>query len=317
MVLGIFTILFGGFCGMMAGFVTWAPSLPAAAGPGNRWQTILPALWMYGGLAVALVWLGVGSILARRWARALLLIFSWTMLVIGLLTVVLAIVLLPQTFALIHAMEPDGQTSLPPAAIRVMVVIPVVFMTLFLVVVPTIGVIFYRSPHVKATCEARDPVRRWTDACPLPVLAVALWLAVSTPMMLMLPLMYGGMFPVFGVLATGLAATAAALMVAAIWAWCAWAFYRLDFRGWWLLVITLVLFALSTILTYSRHDLMELYERMGYSEEQLELFRQVSFLSSAAIGWFTGGWAMAILGYLWYIRRYFPRSKPVSPATVS
>ncbi len=314
MVLGIFTILFGGLCGLMAATLTLAP---ASIGPGSRWQNILPALLMYGGLAVAMVWLGIGSILARRWARALLLIFSWSMLVMGLVAVVFTIVWFPQMLAVIQTVEPAGQAPLPPAVTRVLILIPLILITLFMVLVPAVGVLFYRSPHVRATCEARDPVPRWTDACPLPVLAVALWLAATVLMMLMIPFAYRGLFPLFGSLATGVVGSVAALILAAIWGWCAWAFYQLDVRGWWLLVVSVVVFTLSAILTYSRHDLIEVYALMGYPEEHLALLRQVNFTSAAAICWSTGGWALAVLGYLLFIRRYFRSPEPAGVVIAS
>jgi hypothetical protein len=79
MIFGILTLLLGGLCGlfillMLAGQASLARMNPAQANV----AAILPAVAIYGVLAVALIWLGIGSIQARRWARALLLIFSWS-----------------------------------------------------------------------------------------------------------------------------------------------------------------------------------------------------------------------------------------------
>src|SRR2546428_6930928 len=41
-------------------------------------------VFLYGLIAVGFIWLGVGSIKWRRWARVLLLIFDWCWLVAGL-----------------------------------------------------------------------------------------------------------------------------------------------------------------------------------------------------------------------------------------
>ena len=54
-------------------------------------------------------------------------------------------------------------------------VIALLFLGVFFVILPAVWIFFYKSRQVKATCEARDPVARWTDACPLPVLALCLW----------------------------------------------------------------------------------------------------------------------------------------------
>jgi hypothetical protein len=68
------------------------------------------------------------------------------------------------------------------------IAIAFVFNGVVFVLLPAIWTYFYRSPHVKATCEARDPVARWTDACPLPVLGFCLWLLFSVPMLLVMPI---------------------------------------------------------------------------------------------------------------------------------
>jgi len=96
---------------------------------------------------------------------------------------------------------------------------------IFFVIVPAIWIFFYGSRHVKATCEARDPVIRWTDACPLPVLGLCLWYcfrandaghAIAGH----------GVMPFFGMFLTGLPGT---LFVwsRALWAYAAWLLYQL------------------------------------------------------------------------------------------
>jgi hypothetical protein len=47
-------------------------------------------------------------------------------------------------------------------------------------------------------------VTRWTDACPLPVLAFVLWTWLAVPMMLVIPLTGHAVMPCFGVFVTGL-----------------------------------------------------------------------------------------------------------------
>ena len=60
---------------LMAGHVPGAAPLPL--------RLMLPAVFMYLGLAVLFIWLGIGSVLCRRWARALLLVFAWLWLLGG------------------------------------------------------------------------------------------------------------------------------------------------------------------------------------------------------------------------------------------
>src|SRR5665647_2997139 len=83
-VFGILTLLLGCLAGLftLLMLVQLTKAKPAGA-PAVNPSAILMGIGIYGGLAVTLIWLGIGSIMARRWARALLLIFSWSWLVMG------------------------------------------------------------------------------------------------------------------------------------------------------------------------------------------------------------------------------------------
>ena len=85
-VLGIFAILIGGICAlcvplMIIGQMMTARRLGTEV---DASPAVISAV-VYGVMAVVLIWLGVGSILARRWARALLLCLGWIGLIIGLI----------------------------------------------------------------------------------------------------------------------------------------------------------------------------------------------------------------------------------------
>jgi len=173
------------------------------------------------------------------------------------------------------------------------------------ILVPAVLVVFYQSRHVKATCEARDPQLRWTDACPLPVLGLSLWVGVAAISMLGMPLMMNGMFPVFGVLWSGWSGSLLYLAVAGLWVYCAMALYRLNAAGWWLMLASMGLFTASAWISFSRIDIFELYRQMGYSEAQLQMMRQFSFISSATMAKFTLAGFLPMLGYLLVVKRYF------------
>src|SRR5262249_2782346 len=133
-----------------------------------------------------------------------------------------------------------------------------------------VWVFFYSSRHVKATCEARDPVPRWTDACPLPVLTMSLWLGFGAPPLALMPVAYHGVVPCFGIFLIGAPGGLIYLLMAAIWAWSAWRLYHLDVRAWWLMLLVLVLFAVSSVVTYTHHDILEVYRLMGFPDAQIQ-----------------------------------------------
>jgi hypothetical protein len=306
-IFGILTALMGGLCALLIPLMLLGQSMAPKTGVEQNTMMILPAVVMYGGLAVVLIWLGIGSIMARRWARALMLIYSWSWLLMGLISIGSMAFMLPQITNAAQAGAPAGQSSASIAS--AVMVMTFGFMGVIFVVLPAVWVFFYGSKHVKATCEANDPVERWTDRCPLPVLAASLWLAFGGITMLVMPIAYRGVIPLFGAFISGPLGSLLYVVLAAIWLYAAWALYKLNRIGWWVIVFGLILFSISAFLTYSHHDMMELYTLMGYPQSQIELMKKYNFMSSQTMAWFTLAGTIPFLGYLLFIRRFFP--KPV------
>ena len=188
------------------------------------------------------------------------------------------------------------------------VVIGFTILGVIFLVIPGALVCFYQSRHVKATCEARDPVRRWTDACPLPVLAAALWLGLGALCMLPMPLAYKSVLPFFGTLLTGLPAMLFYVVWAAGSLWLAWAFYRVMPAAWWVVVVAFLLFSVSNIMTFTRIDIMEMYRLMGYPQKELEEMQKFNFLSGKGMAVWTACCMVPWLGYLFWIKKFFRRS---------
>lgn len=307
MVFGILTILLGGLCGLFVPLMLLG-QLASANATQTPVSAILPAVLMYGGMAVALIWLGIGSIKARRWARALLLIFSWSWLVMGLIVSVMMVLLVPKIMANTTASGTPNQPELPPGAmVGVMAVMVVVFGVIF-VILPAAWLFFYKSRHVKATCEIRDPVTRWTDKCPLPVLGFCLWLLVGIPMMLTMPFTGHCVMPFFGMFLTGLPAALFCLLVAGIWGYSGWALYKLESRGWWLMLIALCVFMVSGVLTFAQHDIMEMYELLDYPKAQIEQMQKTGLLQGDSMAWLMAFSMLPFLGYLFFIKKFFRRA---------
>ena len=179
---------------------------------------------------------------------------------------------------------------------------------LFLVVVPALWTFFYGSRHVKATCETRDPVTRWTDACPLPVLGFSLWTWLAVPMMLVMPLTGRAVMPFFGMFLSGLPGGLFCLLIAAVWGMAGWWLYRLDARGWWLILIALVVFLLSALLTYAHHDIIEMYQLQGLPQAQIDQIQKMGLFTGNRMGWFTALFTLPLLGYLLFIKRYLRKT---------
>jgi MFS family permease len=307
-IFGILETLFGGVLLLLVPLMSLALLAPAgntALAPTP--QAVIPGMVVSGVLAVIFIWLGIGSMLCRRWARAILLIFSWTGLVMGIVGMIYLAVLLPHITSVIDAAQPPGQKPMPAGMKTAIMVTQAIFAFVMYVLIPGIMVLFYRSKHVKATCEARDPVVRWTDRCPLPVLAVSLWAAVSAVAMLAFPFLYRGILPFFGVFLSGLTGSAACVAIALLWGYAARALYRLELAGWWIFFVGMILLGVSGCITYLRHDLIEVYRLMGYPETQIAQLQRLNVFHGPMLAWSTLAFTMPLVIYLLFIRKFFTR----------
>lgn len=275
--------------------------LPSGARPmGLRQAALSSAVYLFA--AVAFAWLGAGSILARRWARTLTLILAWFWLVTGVFTLLATLLLL--TGPGIFAIAVPGTQG--PGGVFVLGCVGV-FLFLFFVLLPGVFVLFYRSPDVRATCEARDPVVRWTDRCPAPVLALSLAFAVNV-IYFPLSLFYGSVFPVFGVFLSGLPGIGLRLALAVICGMIAVGLYRLQPTAWWcVLGVWIVGFASAAVTFRSPANWRELYRQMGFPPEQVETSAQLlsHMLTNGKMLALLVAGLVAALSYLLWIRRYF------------
>ena len=123
-VFGLIQLAIGGLCALMVAlmFVSLAVASrlgPAAAGSMNAGMMI-PATLIYILAALWFITMGVGSILARRWARALILVSSWIWLIAGIMGLVFALSFMPGMF---DNMGESGQIPAHMAA-SLLVILP-------------------------------------------------------------------------------------------------------------------------------------------------------------------------------------------------
>jgi len=313
MVFGIALIALGTLCLLFVPLIALGQLAAAKTTGDANFRMALPSLLMYGAAGVLFLTLGIGSIKGRRWARAVTLVLSWAWLVIGVISIVMFIWIMPSVLNAVA--EVEGET-LPPAARTIIMFLGACFLGIFFVLIPGLLVLFYGSSHVKATVEAMDSQLRWTDACPLPVLAVSLFAAFGAVTLLTMPVAYNGTIPLFGAILSGFVGSLLWLVLAALLGYAAWSIYHLRVAGWWIVLAVLVVFTISNVITFSRVDLMTLYRHMGYPEKQLELLEKVNIFTPAQIVGWSVIWVLPILGYLMFIKKHFRRAIPTqSPVT--
>ncbi len=253
---------------------------------------------IYGIAAITLVWLGIGSILCRRWARTLLVILSWSWLLVGVVSMAYT------PFAMRPAME-----ELDDFPVLLILILTEVFLAVCFVALPAAMALFYQSKDVRATCEARDPVMRWTDSCPMQLLATSLWLVIGGVTTLALPLVQPTVIPFFGVLVSGFPAVTAIVAFAALSLYLAWGTYHLKLAAWRTTVVATVLFGSSVAITFMRVDAIEFYRRLGYPEQQIEQLRGLGMCSGRNLALATTAVCLAFLGYLLRLKKYFQQPR--------
>ena len=310
-VFGILEILGGILCLLLLPLMLFG--LAMAAQQGNAalsLHAMIPGMCIYALLGIVLIWLGIGSILARRWARALWVCLSGVWLGSGLVATPFVLFMASH---LGGTMAANGQPVPQPAIQLITQVIMVAFMLLFYIVIPGALFLFYRSPHVRSTCEVRDPKGRWTDHCPLPVLALSLLTSFGAVGTLAL-LGFRCVFPFFGFLVDGAGGCVLILALSGTMLYLGRGLYRLQIDAWRLLLAVIVIMAISGTITFWRIDLVTMYTSMGVDSHVVTAaakMGQMNFLR-----WMTPIWFLPWVGWLLFVRRYFPKSSTTAGVSV-
>ena len=319
MVFGVFQIILGLLAALMVPLVALSAFMSRLSPGGTmRAGQFLSGVATYAFVAAVLLALGIGSVQMKRWARALTLVTSWYWLIMGALVTVLLTAVLPVTMRTVLAqMKQSGPDAPSPAAstavMAVILTLLIIFMAFFLVLVPLAFVIFYGRKDVAETCRHRDPVERWTDRTPLPVLFASVVLFTGA-VYLLLTGVTTPLFPFFGRYLTGVAGAGCFLAMAALDIYLAIAIFRLQAAAWWIAICTLAIRLFSMALTYARADMMKAYSKMGMSDAQLQMMNSSPMLRGHVLLWWSLLSMLFFFGYLLWLKRYFKTSSAPSAA---
>ena len=200
-------------------------------------------------------------------------------------------------------MAENGQ--MPKAAVMAVKCVMMTFMAVLYVIIPGLLVLFYNGRNVKATCEYRDSKVRWTDKCPLPVLAISL-VTVGWAISMLWMAIYNWTIPFFGSILSGISGAIVILALILLLAYVAYGIYKLNIKAWWCALLIIIGWSLSTIMTLLRVGMRTYYEKMGISEQQLVLAQQHgNNIFGADMNLLLGIWAVVVIAYLLYVRKYF------------
>jgi hypothetical protein len=66
----------------------------------------------------------------------------------------------------------------------------------------------------------------------------------------------------------------------------------------------MVVFMVSAVLTYARHDVIEMYQLMGYPQAQIEQIQKTGLLTGNRMAWMMSFSMLPFLGYIFFIKKY-------------
>jgi len=298
---GILQIVIGLICALFVLVLAAALELTSRRGiapPAN----IAPAFVLYGAAAFYFVTVGAGSIRVRRWARAMSVAFSAAWLAVGAAVVLSSLLFVRRTLVFIR-----------PSESTMVVGITAAILIVAFILLPLALFLFYRRDDVRLTCESHDPVIRWTDRVPWPVLAVATLMGFTS--FAMLANVGAPVVPFFGMALTGASAALTMLTLSGLFGFLTVQWIVLRKSAWWTTLLVHVIGGIVAVVTLARGDVGAVYAQMNVPREQIQAMQLDTLGRSPAL------WAIVIvmwaayLGVLLYTRRYFDTPAPRTRVT--
>lgn len=265
-VLGVVLILLGLGAWAMMGLTFLASRAAQREGGELPVSAMVSGLAAYGVVGALMIGLGMGSLRARRWARALIVAFTYHWSMTGLLGMALLGGVLPYVFRQL----PTGADAPPSTVLIGLLIVVVGVLAIFFVALPLGLFFFYRGGAVHATCVVAQPDASWTDAVAFPLLAAGLGLLMMGLMLLPMPFSGAAKFPLFGIYVGGTAAVVAWSLLAVAALLGGVGIWRRLPAAWWLALATLLFFGASASITYARMDFRQLIAELGVDALPLE-----------------------------------------------
>jgi hypothetical protein len=300
--------------------------------PNIMWQNII-GMAIYPIAATLLIWTGIGCVQKRRWVRPIVLIFASFGLLMGIVAFLSTCLTIPAiskaaatptpvpfvlktskvvtTSTTLPTTAPVVTTTMPPPVMGPIIAGMVVTTLLFGLGIPLTFLLLFRGQHVRNTLEFYDPNWRWTEACPIPVLGLAIAMliaALTIPMSALIGVMF-----LFGVPVSGIPLFAAITVVTVLLVVTAWQVYRIKFIGWIIAIVMICIGSASWITTLFRTPVEEIYRASGLTAQQIEYSSQ--FRNPAMTGAVSIVWSALAIGFILYTRRFFPGGRQFTAET--
>jgi hypothetical protein len=276
---------------------TGAPALSAAGA--------VMAVLFYAAFGVLFLILGAGSIERKNWARVGSQIASGFWLFIGAFSSLFLAFILPKSI--------EQQSKVPIEQLRPILFGMGLFMIVLMVLLPATLLVFYSLGSVRATCLATGVGQGTTIAStgadagqpPVSVILLALWECFGA--LSVLSLIVARANVVFGVVVRGPSAILLMAVNALLCGIAAWLIYHRDYLGWAISLFKTLFWTASWIVTILTRNLIDIYRQMGFSDQQLQLVRQLPRFQSVTLVSIMSGLAVFWI-LLLYTKKFFSRA---------
>lgn len=243
--------------------------------------------------------MGLGSIKAQRWARALLLVGAWVTVFFGTLALALVLYILPE----MHGLMSDSG-FIPPSAAMAILYFVILVLLLLQVVFPMVAIAFYGMKGVQCTCERINPKPCWTDRVPLPLMAMG-FISVMGSLSIVAGATTNYSVFLFGRVVSGGPGMLVVLVISAAFGYVGWGAFTRKMHAWWGAYVLVLLTSSSLMLTFSEMDMQTLYGQMGYTAEQVDRLGQFHALNPAMLTFVSCIWGIMACVYLVWVRDCF------------
>jgi hypothetical protein len=204
-------------------------------------------------IATVLIPLGYGHLKTRRWARTLALTLLWAWLVVGA----------PLTIVVLFVLLASKELSLLAA------IVAMAGLALGYLVIPGVLIRFYQSRDVRLTFEARDPNSYWVEKLPMPILVLGS-LDLFYAVVLHIPILFNGIFPLFGRFSSGLQGILILALSIACLICLAWGTLGRRAWAWWGSLIYFTLLTLSWFLALFQSSYSEILSLMHFPPTEMK-----------------------------------------------
>ncbi|MBN1536267.1 MAG: hypothetical protein JW908_06010 [Anaerolineales bacterium] len=209
-------------------------------------------------LALICIPLGYGHLTLKKWAHKITLTLLWDWIIIGLPLSIIG-------FLMLLASKSLPQSSIPVLIVLFLLIYPVLPLSL-------IG--FYRRQSVQHVFIQQRNSNSWFDQIPKTILVLGSLLIFFT-IVLQFPLLFNGIFPVFGKFIFGSPGVNLIALVTILLIFLSWGILNRKRWSWWGSMIVFPLLIISVLITFLYYDLKDIIAMMNFAPLELELMQNI------------------------------------------